>query len=753
MKNTLLIFAASTAAAAGLPNGHAWGCYNISKDLPFCNSNLPINDRVKDLVGRMTIDEKIGVVAGDPRSNVSTCNNMDSGVPRLGIPAYMNLVEVNTGVTAQCYAPEKCSTTFVGPTGIGASFNKTSWNLKGKVISDEFRAYNNLNYYRGNGDKGIAYLGLTGFGPNINIVRDPRWGRNSEVPSEDPFHAGTYAKHFIQGGQVGVDTRYTKIAMGLKHFTAYSVENNRPTFIPNITKHDLWETFLAQYKIGFLPEEGNASAVMCSYAGVNGVHSCMNEYLLKDVMRTQFKNPHSLTVTDCGAVNNAINDHHVKDKVDAASKFLTAGNDIEMGDDQFMLKKNGGGGAYEELLSQNASYSSLIDESVSRIMRLRFKVGIFDPVNDQPYTKIGSEALNSSESQAINYEAALQSFVLLKNDNQVLPISKTANIAVVGPHINSTRNLMSDYIPDVICHGDTRHGHRWECIPRIKNVFSRLHKGEVSAIRGVDFSTNDTTGIPAAVDAAKVADVTFAFIGIGNVQEHEGHDRTSVTLPGAQEQLVNELIATGKPIVVVLINGGAVSLGSEIISGATAIVEAFYPSTESKALYDTLVGNHNKWGKMPITVMPAADVNSLEMTSFDMSKAPGRTYKYFTGIPEWSFGYGLSYTTFSVSNCNLNGTTIKNQGTRSGDEVVIVYHGLSDQLRHQVEKVHPVPKKEVVAFERITMSSGETRELRFTFSASTWDIIDENGNNHLYHGAHFLEFSNGVETCTVTVNV
>eukprot|EP01060_Flectonema_neradi_P032709 TRINITY_DN5258_c0_g1_i1.p1 TRINITY_DN5258_c0_g1~~TRINITY_DN5258_c0_g1_i1.p1 ORF type:complete len:767 (+),score=168.60 TRINITY_DN5258_c0_g1_i1:40-2301(+) len=747
MKSTLLLLAASSATAAALPNGYAWGCLNITKDMPFCNPKLPIDERVKDLVTRMTTDEKIGIMSGDPKTNVNTCNNMDSGVSRLGIPEYMNLVEFNTGVAAQCYAPEKCSTTYIGPTGTGASFNKTSWNLKGKVLSDQFRAYNNLNWMRGTGDKGTPYIGLSGYGPNINIVRDPRWGRNSEVPSEDPFHAGTYAKYYLRGGQDGEDKRYTKVAMGLKHYTAYSVENGRGSFIPNITMHDLWETFLSQYKLGFLPEEGNASAVMCSYAGVNGVHSCMNEYLLTDVMRTQFQNPHAVTVTDCGAVNNAISDHHAKDKVDAASKFLTAGNDVEMGDTDFMLRKNGGGGGYEDLLSKNDSYIKLIDESVSRIMRLRFKTGMFDPVDDQPYTKIGAEVLNNTESQTANYEAALQSFVLLKNDKKVLPFAPTSHIAVVGPHVNSTRDLMSDYIPDIVCYGDKR-SEGWECIPRIQNVFPRYHtQGKVTVARGVDLDSDVTSGIPAAVEAAKSADVTLAFVGIGHTQEHEGHDRTNVTLPGVQEDFVKQLIATGKPVVVVLINGGAVSLGSEIISGAAAIVEAFYPSTETKALYDTLVGTHNKWGKMPITVMPSSDVYSLEMTSFDMAKAPGRTYKYYTGVPEWAYGFGLSYTTFSIFGCSADGVSVRNSGDRTGDEVVLVYHGLSDALRQEVEKIHPVPKMELVGFERITLAPGAVEKVTFKFPPSTWDIIDENGKEHLYPGLHFLEFSNGVQTC------
>ena len=277
------------------------------------DASLPIAKRLEDLVGRLSLDEKIGLMSADKHTHVSSCNMMSAGCLRLGIPSYMHLVETNTAVASKCLGPGKCSVNYPGPTGLGASFNRTLWSGKGHAMGEEMRAFNNLRWYRATGDASHSLIGLNGYGvnttacqrvfltrllflthavlqPNLNIARDPRYGRTSELPGEDPFLSGQYAVAMVRAAQGNDDyesgkSKFLKMTLGLKHYDLYSVEEPRPSFIPAVTAHDLWETYLAQYSLGFSNKDadgnpaGGAMATMCSYAGLNGVPSCANDYV------------------------------------------------------------------------------------------------------------------------------------------------------------------------------------------------------------------------------------------------------------------------------------------------------------------------------------------------------------------------------------------------------------------------------------------------------------------------------------------
>ena len=254
------------------------------------DASLPIAKRLEDLVGRLSLDEKIGLMSADKHTHVSSCNMMSAGCLRLGIPSYMHLVETNTAVASKCLGPGKCSVNYPGPTGLGASFNRTLWSGKGHAMGEEMRAFNNLRWYRATGDAPHSLIGLNGYGPNLNIARDPRYGRTSELPGEDPFLSGQYAVAMVRAAQGNDDyesgkSKFLKMTLGLKHYDLYSVEEPRPSFIPAVTAHDLWETYLAQYSLGFSNKDadgnpaGGAMATMCSYAGLNGVPSCANDYV------------------------------------------------------------------------------------------------------------------------------------------------------------------------------------------------------------------------------------------------------------------------------------------------------------------------------------------------------------------------------------------------------------------------------------------------------------------------------------------
>jgi len=738
----VLVLVSFAACAAAVPNGYAWGCLNISQGLPFCNAQLPLESRLDDLVGRLSLSEMAGLLGPDTKTGVGACNFMDAGVVRLGIPPYMHLVETNTAVASTCLGPMKCATEFAGPTGLAASFNRSMWLAKGDVISTEMRAFNNLNWYRATGDAPKSLIGLTGFGPNINIVRDPRFGRNSELPSEDPLLSGQYAAHYVRGCQQGRDgnSTYLRMVSGLKHYDAYSVEDGRPYRSFNISHFDLWDTYLPQYRIGFA---AGARATMCSYASINGVPSCANDYILNQVLRDTWGHDYVVVGTDCGAIDNMINaNHYAKSPLDAVQKSFNAGADMELGDTYYSPTQYGGSGLLEQAVQQGLVTTDRVKTSVRRVLQNRFLLGQFDPLAQQPLTRIGAEAVNSSAHQAINLDATLQSIVLLKNQG-VLPLSAGRKLAVLGPHSISTRDLIEDYAGDQRCSDGSDN-----CIPTIGAMLTAANGPQfTTVVPGIAMDSRDRSGIPAALAAARLADAVVLCLGIGHTQEHEGMDRTLITLPGLQEEFALQVFALGKPVVLVLVNGGVVAIDN-LINPADAIVEAFYPSMRGgEALASLLFGQTNRWGKLPVTMYPAAYTSQVSMYNFDMSLAPGRTYRYYTGPVLFPFGFGMSYTTFDM-NCDPTPSEdtyqcqLRNTGNVDGDEVIMVYHRVGDDISKKV--THPVPLRRLVDFERAFVARGGSSSVYFNFSFEYLVLTDDSGQEVVYPGTHYLDFSRGV---------
>eukprot|EP00697_Spironema_sp_BW2_P017465 gnl/Spiro4/9155_TR4822_c0_g1_i1.p1 gnl/Spiro4/9155_TR4822_c0_g1~~gnl/Spiro4/9155_TR4822_c0_g1_i1.p1 ORF type:complete len:824 (-),score=178.02 gnl/Spiro4/9155_TR4822_c0_g1_i1:109-2538(-) len=755
------------------PNYYVWGCLpgNISSGFRFCDSNLTIGERVSDLIQRMTLLEKLAILGPDSvHTTVSTCNMMDSGVLRLGIPAYMNLVETNTAVASACIKPGVCATNFPGPANLAASFNRTLWRAKGTAISDEMRALSNFGWHRATDDAPYSKIGLTGFGPNMNIARDPRFGRTSELPGEDPFLTGMYAMEYVQGCQNGSDPRYLKMIAGLKHYDAYSVETGRGNRLFNISMFDLWDTYLPQYGIAFDRNQGNAMAVMCSYAGVNGVPSCANDYLLNKVIRGKFGRPEVVVASDCGAIGNMLSDDviYAKNDSDAAAKALNGGCDLDLGDQYYSPGWSGGADGLTQAIREGMTTEAIVDLALGRVLEKRFMAGLFDPLDQQVYTKIPIEVVGSEQHQALILEGALQGIVLLKNVNNTLPFASGRSLAVLGPHAFSTRDLMEDYKGDQQCFGGNE-----DCVPTIGNVFAMLNGVDRTTVMyGVDMDSSDDSGIAPALSAAASADQIVLCLGIGNAQEHEGIDRDVTTLPGLQESFALKVLALGKPTVIVLVNGGILSIDN-LVAPAPAIVEAFYPSTQGAlALYKALFGLENRWGRMPLTVYPADYINQVDLFNFDMSKAPGRTYRYYTGTPLFEFGFGLSYTSFSLA-CEssfkvqilADGTAVpptlsfacdvSNTGSVVGDDVVMVYHNVSSELRLNISSLHAVPLRALVEFARVgPVLPGAKVSVPFTVqSTRVLALTNSDGDRVIYPGAHVLVVSDGVNTNQMIVDV
>mmetsp|Transcript_68123 Transcript_68123/g.221823 ORF Transcript_68123/g.221823 Transcript_68123/m.221823 type:complete len:755 (+) Transcript_68123:43-2307(+) len=720
---------ASLARGGQVPNFQ--GCMDaVAKSLPYCDVSLPLEKRLDDLLSHMSLLDKLAQIT--PQKDLGDeCTTFTRGMPEIGLPEWVWLVETNTNVASACPKEGRCATTFVGPMGLGATFNRSVWRLKGTVFGTEMRAFSNIGGTRFNiGNK--ARIGLTAFGPNINIARDPRFGRSSELPGEDPFLSGTYAYEMVSGMQERDAHNYPKIAAFLKHYTAYSTEQNRGHDNYNISMYDFFDSYLPQYERAF---RAQPAGVMCSYAGENGHPSCANDFLLNKVLRSW--KPDAVVTTDCGTVHLLTGPPlNAPDLETAAAWVLMNGTDLEMGDEQFNF--------IPAAIQKGLATEARVDEAVRRTFKVHFELGRFDPAEASEWHRFGLADINSTYHQQISYEAALQSLVLLKNDG-MLPLKQGQRVAVVGPQGVARDGLLSDYAADQICFGGDDH-----CIGTIAEGIAAANAGgRTTASQGVEVNSSKTDGIQAALDDASAADVVVLVLGIDRSIERETIDRVDTALPGLQEPFALKVLALGKPTVLVLTNGGALAI-DELVAPSTnmpyAIVETFSPCVVGgKAIGASLFGLENRWGKLPVTMYLHSFIQEKAMTDYDMTSSPGRTYRYYTGTPLFAFGHGLSLTTYTLS-CREAAPrsrdftcTVGNTGDRSGDEVVQVYHS----AQHLGYVDHPLPKRALIDFARVTVPAGGSADVSFHIAEDALKVVNKEGTRVLYRGRHTLIFSRG----------
>ena len=432
-----------------------------------CNRSLPHAVRIEKLLAQLTLDEKIGLLSPNATIAHNTCNCHTTGAPRVGLGKYMWLDETNTGASAACLGPGHCVTTFPGPLGIGASFNRTLWKLKGGVIGTEVRALNNIGWWRDAGGTVTEKIGLTGYGPNLNQPRDPRNGRLSELPGEDPYMSGQYGAAMLKGMQEEDAHGHPKMIALVKHFTAYSQETGRGYDTFNISQFDLFDTYLPQYEAAF--KQGGASGLMCSCTcinrhahnttrlhttrlhsiyhaadavyflslvfadnGVNGKPSCANGDLLNKVVRQKWGNPDALITTDCGAVAN-LRHFPANAPTDAIASAwaINNGTDLEMGSALLL-------NSLKNATLQGLTTERTITTAARRTLIPLFKGGLFDKIEDIKWAAYTKADIASKGNLQVRDEAAAQSFVLLKNKESVLPLTRGMHIAVLGPQSTGT---------------------------------------------------------------------------------------------------------------------------------------------------------------------------------------------------------------------------------------------------------------------------------------------------------------------------
>ena len=727
----------------------------------FCDTSLPREQRLDDLLSQITPDEMIPFLTARIGQDSMRYNN----ITRLGVPHYdwgLNCIHgvqsscVNDSTTGKTY----CPTYFPDPVNLGASFNRSMWRAMGEMIGVETRAFWLGGAVEPSVRTGRPHIGLDCWSPNININHDPRWGRNQEVASEDPYVNGVFGTMYTVGQQESRhEPRFLQGITTLKHWDAYTLEDSdnftRHNFNAILDNSTISDTFFPAWKESIV--NGKAMGVMCSYNAINGVPTCASPFLT-NALRNVW-NFTGYVTSDSGAVKDIKEEHHYVDTEEEAAC-------VAMKDGQCDIDS---GYYYNQSLLAGVAQGHCSMDDVHRgwkhAMGLLFDMGLFDPAEDQPLWKIPLSAIGSESSLQAALQSGQESMVLLKNDN-TLPVQTGKKYALVGPHFQAQSVNIGSYKGQV-CPDDS-----FDCITTLDAALATVSKGTVVSAEGCNVTSSDTTGFAEALALVDSSiDTVFLAIGLDDTASNEGHDRlTGIALPGAQAEFTKQVLAKAatlsKPVVIILLNGGMVALGSDVISSANAILEAFYPGMfGSEAIATTLFGeNPYLGGKMPYTVYPADYVNEITMSEMSMNKkgTPGRSYKYYTGPTEFDFGFGLAYTTFefhadkpaAAPTCEDHNrgdgvsVTVKNTGAVTGDNVLFLYvlggHTGSDGLPLQ-KKLHN--------FERVHLAAGEERTVHFELTSDHFLDVEANGDHTCTPGARTIRISDGVNHQDIDVTV
>ncbi len=663
-------------------------CSASAQDAPrpaYLDPSKPIDQRVADLVGRLTIEEK-----------AQQLNHLNVGIPRLKIPAWGGWNQTLHGVWSK-----QPTTLFPAAIAMGATWDPSLVHTITDAMSDEARALYNIGAEGPRSKHGLVFRS-----PVINISRDPRWGRIQEVFSEDPFLTGRMAVAYIQGLQ-GDNPHYLKVAATVKHFAVNNVETNRQHLSAQVDERNLMEYWLPHWKDAIM--EGHAQSVMASYNAINGAPDAINKYLLTDILREQWKFDGFVT-DDLGGVNLLVAAHHItEDPVVATAEAIKAGCDSDDAQYETNIPL-----AVKRGLLEPAD----VDRALSRVLRVGFRLGAFDPSEMNPYSKIPADVIRSPEHLKLSLQTALESITLLSNRNNFLPLKKEnlKSVAIIGPAGDSAFETGNYY------------GTPARKVTPLQGLREALgSEVKVEYEQGTGFiEAADPAMIARAVDLARRSDVAILFLGTNLRVEAEGRDRRDLNLPGAQQQLMEAVYAANPKTVLVLMNAGplAVTWANDHLP---AILDAWYPGEAGgSAIAQVLLGDYNPGGHLPYTVYASLD-GVPPQNEYDVSK--GFTYLYFKGVPLYPFGHGLSYTQFKYSNLKLSQASInttgkvevsfdlQNAGSRAGAEVAQLYV-------HQTKSNVVQPIKSLRGFQRVTLDPSETKHISFTLPASQLSYYD-----------------------------
>jgi len=668
---------------------------------PYLDPSLSFEQRVNDLVSRMTLEEKVSQMVNDAPA-----------IERLGIPPYNWWSECLHGV-----ARAGIATVFPQAIGLAATWDTDLQFQVATVTSDEARAKHHEAVRQHN--YGQNY-GLTFWSPNINIFRDPRWGRGQETYGEDPYLTARIGVAFVKGLQ-GDDPKYLKVVATPKHYAVHSgPESERHQFDARVEERDLRETYLPAFEA--CVREGKAFSVMGAYNRTNGEACCAHHKLLQQILRGEWGFG-GYVVSDCGAIGDIFKGHHLVGSIEEASSLaVKQGCDLDCLDEYKSLVK----AVHDGLIKE-----SEIDVAVKRLFEARFRLGMFDPPDRVAYARIPYSVNDNARHRELALKTARESMVLLKNEKDLLPLKKDLKtLAVIGPNSDVVSVLLGNY-----------NGTPSKAVTPLEGIRNKVGAHtQVLYARGCDWArpAAGTQDLDEAVKAAKSADAVVMFLGLSpelegeemevKVEGFKGGDRLTLDLPKVQEKLLQAVQATGKPVVLVLLSGSALAVNwADQYVGA--ILEAWYPGEEAgTAIADVLFGDYNPAGRLPVTFYKSVD----QLPPFEDYAMAGRTYRYFKGEPLYPFGHGLSYTQFKYGKLALKSGRIQpneevkvsvevtNSGGKAGDEVVQLY---VSRLNASV----PVPIRSLQGFKRIQLAPGETRKVEFTLTPRQFSVIDNNG--------------------------
>ena len=677
----------------------------------YLDTHLPFPERVQDLLSRLTLDEK-----------VSMMNHPTQGVPRLGIPGYNFWSEALHGVARNGRA-----TVFPQAIAMAATWDKDLIHKVATAISDEGRAkYHAALRRNGYTDQ---YQGLTFWSPNVNIFRDPRWGRGQETWGEDPFFTGEMATEFVKGLQ-GDHPKYLKAAACAKHYAVHSgPERDRHTFNAIVSKHDLHDTYLPAFKK--LVTDAKVESVMGAYNRTLDEPCNGSKLLLEDILRGEW-GFEGHVVSDCGALSDFHLNHKVtKDAAETVALALKRGCD--MGCDHVYSE-------IPEAIARGLITETDVDRALARTLGTRFKLGMFDPAEDVPFTSISMDVVACDTHRQLAYRAAAESVVLLKNKDNILPIKlSTRKIFVTGPTATSTEVLLGNY-----------YGFNNQMVTLLEGLTGRIPEG-----MGMEYTSGALLKHPREIKnswapgMAQSADFAIVCAGFSSFLEGEegesllspqNGDRESISLPESQINYIKELAIHGVKIVLVLTGGSPIALG-EVEEMVDAILFVWYPGMEGgRAVADVLFGDVSPAGKLPVTFAKSLD----QLPPFDDYSMNGRTYRYMTEQPLYPFGFGLSYSRFDYSELQLDkptlalgdslnvSLTLTNCGDSDSAEVAQLY--LSDLHASTI-----VPLHHLIGFERVFLKAGESRMLNFTITSQMMSFYNDDGKLTLEPGEFRLE--------------
>ncbi len=661
-------------------------------------------ERAEALAAEMTLEEKVyQTLHGAP------------AIDRLGVKAYNYWNEALHGV-----ARAGTATVFPQAIGLAAAFDEDFMEEIAEAVSDEGRAKFNVQQKYGDYD---IYKGLTFWSPNVNIFRDPRWGRGHETFGEDPYLTSRLGVRFIEGMQ-GNDETYMKVAACAKHFAVHSgPEDERHSFNAVVSEQDLRETYLPAFKA--CVKEAGVEVVMGAYNRTNDEPCCGSKRLLEDILRGEWQFKGHVT-SDCWAIKDFHEYHMVTSTpVESVALAMNRGCDLNCGNIYGNLLKAVEDGLVEE---------ETITRAVVRLLTTRMKLGLFDPQDKVPFNAIDYGVVDCEKHRKLNESAAKKSAVLLKNENALLPLDKKAyrTIGVIGPNANNRKALVGNYEGTASEYITILEGIQAYVGDEVRVLYSEGCHLCKDRIQGLSQGNDRMSEVRAVADAS---DVIIACMGLdASLEGEEGDegnefasgDKPGLNLPGLQEEVLKELVKSGKPVVLVLLSGSALAV-PYADQHIPAILQGWYPGARGgKAIADLLFGEASPEGKLPVTFYRTTE----ELPDFKDYSMKNRTYRYMKQEALYPFGYGLSYTEFDLTGTGLSSETIdkggqvtvsatlKNTGNMEGAETVQVYiHACTEDA----------PNFQLKALKKVTLGPGEEQAVSLTLTDEDFGLYNEDG--------------------------